>query len=130
MVGFCHLTDSHHYHHGQKPTMVGICHGGNLPLGPHHELCKSLSQSGPFMALAESKSDMLFLCQKRKTSVLWRKTMRIHDILTNLSLWLRVRLIGDYPDKGFMHYTSATTRTTAIYANMIKTYNKVCCCPV
>ena len=30
MVGFCHLTDSHHYHHGQKPTMVGICHGGNL----------------------------------------------------------------------------------------------------
>ena len=33
MVGFCHLTDSHHYHRGQKPTMVGICHGGNLPLG-------------------------------------------------------------------------------------------------
>ena len=33
MVGFCHLTDSHHYHHGQKPTMVGICHGGNMPLG-------------------------------------------------------------------------------------------------
>ena len=30
MVGFCHLTDSHHYHHGQKPTMVGICHGGNM----------------------------------------------------------------------------------------------------
>ena len=28
------LTDSHHYHHGQKPTMVGICHGGNL-LGNH-----------------------------------------------------------------------------------------------
>ena len=24
MVAFCHLTDSHHYHHGQKPTMVGI----------------------------------------------------------------------------------------------------------
>ena len=22
-------VDSHHYHHGQKPTMVGICHGGN-----------------------------------------------------------------------------------------------------
>ena len=36
MVGFCHLTDSHHYHHGQKPTMVGICHGGNMPLGHHH----------------------------------------------------------------------------------------------
>ena len=35
MVGFCHLTDSHHYHHGQKPTMVGICHGGNM-LGNHH----------------------------------------------------------------------------------------------
>ena len=34
MVGFCHLTDSHHYHHGQKPTMVGICHGGNMPVGP------------------------------------------------------------------------------------------------
>ena len=33
MVGFCHLTVSHHYHHGQKPTMVGICHGGNMPLG-------------------------------------------------------------------------------------------------
>ena len=33
MVGFCHLTDSHHYHRGQKPTMVGICHGGNMPLG-------------------------------------------------------------------------------------------------
>ena len=33
MVGFCHLTDSHHYHHGQEPTMVGICHGGNMPVG-------------------------------------------------------------------------------------------------
>ena len=33
MVGFCHLTDSHQYHHGQKPTMVGICHGGNMPVG-------------------------------------------------------------------------------------------------
>ena len=32
MVGFCHLTDSHHNHHGQKPTMVGICHGGNIPV--------------------------------------------------------------------------------------------------
>ena len=30
MVGICHLTDSHHNHHGQKPTMVGICHGGNM----------------------------------------------------------------------------------------------------
>ena len=37
MVGFCHLTDSHHYHHGQKPTMVGICHGGNMPVG--HDDC-------------------------------------------------------------------------------------------
>ena len=37
MVGFCHLTDSHHYHHGQKPTMVGICHGGNIPLGQDDE---------------------------------------------------------------------------------------------
>ena len=35
MVGFCHLTDSHHYHHGQKPTMVGICHGGNMPVGQY-----------------------------------------------------------------------------------------------
>ena len=35
MVGICHLTDSHHYHHGQKPTRVGICHGGNM-LGNHH----------------------------------------------------------------------------------------------
>ena len=34
MVGICHLTYSHHYHHGQKPTRVGICHGGNL-LGNH-----------------------------------------------------------------------------------------------
>ena len=34
MVGICHLTDSHHNHHGQKPTMVGICHGGNM-LGNH-----------------------------------------------------------------------------------------------
>ena len=24
MVAFCHLTDSHPYHHGQNPTMVGI----------------------------------------------------------------------------------------------------------
>ena len=31
--GILYLTDSHHYHHGQKPTMVGICHGGNKPLG-------------------------------------------------------------------------------------------------
>ena len=36
MVGFCQLTDSHHCHHGQKPTMVGICHGGNMPVGHHH----------------------------------------------------------------------------------------------
>ena len=35
MVGICHLTDSHHNHHGQKPTMVGICHGGNM-LGNHY----------------------------------------------------------------------------------------------
>ena len=31
--GILSLTDSHHYHHGQKPTMVGICHGGNMPVG-------------------------------------------------------------------------------------------------
>ena len=37
MVKFCHQTDSHHYHHGQKPTMVGICHGGNIPLGQDDE---------------------------------------------------------------------------------------------
>ena len=36
MVGFCHLTDSHHYHHGQKPTRVGICHGGNMLGNQHH----------------------------------------------------------------------------------------------
>ena len=35
MVGFCHLTD---YHHGQKPTMVGICHGGKMPVG-HYNIC-------------------------------------------------------------------------------------------
>ena len=28
--GILSLTDSHHIHHGQKPTMVGICHGGNV----------------------------------------------------------------------------------------------------
>ena len=33
--GIFHLTDSHHYHHGQKPTRVGICHGGNM-LGNRH----------------------------------------------------------------------------------------------
>ena len=37
MVGFCHLTDSHHCHHGQKPTMVGICHGWNMLLGQDDE---------------------------------------------------------------------------------------------
>ena len=45
MVGICHLTDSHHYHHGQKPTRVGICHGGNM-LGNRFEsfiLCSSKS---------------------------------------------------------------------------------------
>ena len=36
-MGFCHLTDSHHYHHGQKPTMVGICHGGNMPVGHDYD---------------------------------------------------------------------------------------------
>ena len=30
--GILSLTDSHHNHHGQKPTMVGICHGGNVPV--------------------------------------------------------------------------------------------------
>ena len=30
--GILSLTDSHHHHHGQKPTMVGICHGGNVPV--------------------------------------------------------------------------------------------------
>ena len=55
MVGFCHLTDSHHYHHGQKPTMVGICHGGNMPVGQafhrdisqvekHEEICLKTGQ--------------------------------------------------------------------------------------
>ena len=38
MVGFCHLTYSHHYHHRQKPTMVGICHGGNMPVGQNNVL--------------------------------------------------------------------------------------------
>ena len=27
------LTDSHHHHRGEIPTMVGICHGWNMPLG-------------------------------------------------------------------------------------------------
>ena len=34
--GILSLTDSHHNHHGQKPTMVGICHGGNV-LGNHED---------------------------------------------------------------------------------------------
>ena len=34
--GILSLTDSHHHHHGQIPTMVGICHGGNLPLGHYY----------------------------------------------------------------------------------------------
>ena len=36
--GILSLTDSHHNHHGQKPTMVGICHGGNV-LGNLDDLC-------------------------------------------------------------------------------------------
>ena len=32
MVGICQVTKSHHNHRGQKPTMVGICHGGNVPV--------------------------------------------------------------------------------------------------
>ena len=31
--GILSLTDSHHHHRGQIATMVGICHGGNKPLG-------------------------------------------------------------------------------------------------
>ena len=38
MVGICHLTDSHHNHHGQKPTMVGICHGGNMLGNPQQRV--------------------------------------------------------------------------------------------
>ena len=45
MVGFCHLTDSHHYHHGQKPTMVGISHGGNKPVG-HDNRCDDDDNEG------------------------------------------------------------------------------------
>ena len=32
MVGICQVTKSHHNHRGQKPTMVGFCHGGNVPI--------------------------------------------------------------------------------------------------
>ena len=31
--GILSLTDSHHHHRGQIPTMVGICHSGNRPMG-------------------------------------------------------------------------------------------------
>ena len=34
--GILSLTDSHHHHHDQNPTMVGICHGGNV-LGNHDD---------------------------------------------------------------------------------------------
>ena len=37
MVGICQVTKSHHNHRGQIPTMVGICHGGNV-LGNHDDL--------------------------------------------------------------------------------------------
>ena len=47
MVGICHLTDSHHYHHGQKPTRVGICHGGNM-LGNRFESFISCSSKSFF----------------------------------------------------------------------------------
>ena len=29
---------SNNYHQGQKPTMVGICHGGNMPVGHDDEV--------------------------------------------------------------------------------------------
>ena len=32
MVGICQVTKSHHNHRGQKPTIVGFCHGGNVPI--------------------------------------------------------------------------------------------------
>ena len=35
--GILSLTDSHHNHHGQKPTMVGICHGGNVPVSHNND---------------------------------------------------------------------------------------------
>ena len=49
MVGICHLTDSHHCHHWQKHTRVGICHGGNMLGNHHHHLpsSSSLSSSTP-----------------------------------------------------------------------------------
>ena len=37
MVGLCQVTKSHHNHRGQKPTMVGFCHGGNVPISQEDE---------------------------------------------------------------------------------------------
>jgi len=37
MVGICQVTKSHHNHRGQKPTMVGFCHGGNVPISHDHD---------------------------------------------------------------------------------------------
>jgi hypothetical protein len=37
MVGICQVTKSHHNHCGQKPTMVGICHGGNVPVSHEYD---------------------------------------------------------------------------------------------
>ena len=52
-MGFCHLTDSHHCHHGQKPTMVGICHGGNMPVGQNINLLrKGTLDKAPFLIIS------------------------------------------------------------------------------
>ena len=66
MVGICHLTDSHHNHHGQKPTMVGICHGGNMLGNQKQEL---------FIGLLLFQTNYPFLLQishVRELHIFWR----------------------------------------------------------
>ena len=78
--------------------IIQHCLGVNV-VATHHEPCKWLIKNGPSMILAERESGVLFLWQKEKvvccsrvkkgkTSILWHKTMRIQDILTNLGIYL------------------------------------------
>ena len=59
MVGFCHLTDSHHYHYGQKPTTVGICHGGNMPVGHDDDAQEDFVPPPPMDETASEKMERI-----------------------------------------------------------------------
>ena len=51
------LTDSHHHHCGQIPTMVGICHGGNKPLGRDDDVDHSDDHDDDYEDDGDSHSD-------------------------------------------------------------------------